>query len=165
VENEFAWLEQKELLAAAIEHLKKQKKVIANVNSVQLEGFGPKLSKGQKALLDELLKKLYASELKPPTVKELHDGATKNKDSVGELLTMAVENGDLVAVNTEYYFHSLRIDEAKAKLSEAIETSGGLSMSDIRQLLDTTRKWCVPLCEYLDESGFTRRDGDVRVLA
>ncbi len=165
VENEFAWLEQKELLDAVIEHLKKQKKVIANVNSVQLDGFGPKLSKGQKALLEELLQKLHAAQMKPPTVKELQDGATKNKDSVGELLAMATENGDLVAVNSEYYFHAQRIEEARAKLGEAIKSSGGLSMSDIRQLLDTTRKWCVPVCEYLDETGFTRREGDLRVLA
>jgi len=165
VDNEFAWLEQKELLEPVIQHLKKEKKVVANVNAVALEGYGPKLSKGQKVLLEQLVQQLYASELKPPTVKELEAGATKNRDSVGELLTMATENGDLVAINSDYYFHASRIDEAKAKLSEAIGQSGGLSMSDIRQLLDTTRKWGVPLCEYLDESGFTKREGDVRVLA
>ena len=39
-----------------------------------------------------------------------------------------------------------------------------MTMSDIRTLIDTSRKWAVPLCEYFDESGFTRRDGDLRVL-
>lgn len=165
VENEFSWLDQKEVLEAVIEHLKQKKTVFANVQTVALSGYGPKLSKGQKVLLDELLQQLRGAGLKPPTADELHKSATKNKDAVPELLEMACENGDIVAVSKEYFFHRESIDDAKQKLREAIEEQGGLSMSDIRTLLDTTRKWCVPLCEHFDESGFTRRDGDVRVLA
>ena len=164
VENEFAWLEQKELLDAVIEHLKKQKTVIANVQTVALAGSGPKLSKGQKALLEDLLSKLESAQLKPPTAAELQKSAAKNKESVPELLEMAAENGDIVKVNSDYYFHSKHVDDAKGKVRAAIEGGDGLTMSDIRTLLDTSRKWAVPLCEHFDESGFTRREGDLRVL-
>ena len=164
VENEFAWLDQKELLAAVIEHLKKQKTIFANIQTVALAGFGPKLSKGQKALLEELLKKLDAAGLKPPTAADLQKSAAKNKEAVPELLEMSAENGDIVKVNSEYYFHSNHFEAAKSKIREAIEAQGGMSMSDIRTLIDTSRKWAVPLCEYFDESGFTRREGDLRVL-
>lgn len=165
VENEFAWLDQKELLDAVIAHLKNEKTVFANVNTVALSGYGPKLSKGQKVLLDELLSKLHAAGLKPPTAVELQKTAAKNKDAVPELLTMASENGDIVKANNEYYFHAEIIDDAKSKIRTAIEESGGMTMSDIRTLIDTSRKWAVPLCEYLDDSGFTKRDGDLRILA
>ena len=40
----------------------------------------------------------------------------------------------------------------------------GLTVAEIRDLLGTTRKYAVPLCEYLDRVGVTRRDGDLRVL-
>jgi selenocysteine-specific elongation factor len=40
-----------------------------------------------------------------------------------------------------------------------------LTLSEIREILETTRKYAVPLCEYLDRIGFTKRQGDVRVLA
>ena len=103
--------------------------------------------------------------MKPPTAAELQKSATKNKDSVPELLTMACENGDIVKTNDEYYFHSEAVAEAKSKISIQIEQSGGMTMSDIRTLIDTSRKWAVPLCEYFDDSGFTKREGDLRVLA
>jgi selenocysteine-specific elongation factor len=164
VENEFAWLEQKELLDAAIEQLKKEKTVFANVQTVALSGYGPKLSKGQKVLLDELLSRLKVAGLKPPTAVELQKSAAKNKDAVPELLTMATENGDLVKANDEYYFHAEVIADAKSKIQSAIEENGGMTMSDIRTLIDTSRKWAVPICEYLDDSGFTKREGDLRVL-
>ena len=35
----------------------------------------------------------------------------------------------------------------------------------MREILETTRKYAVPLAEYWDRTGFTRRDGDLRTLA
>ncbi len=40
-----------------------------------------------------------------------------------------------------------------------------MSASPFRDLLGTTRKYAVPLCEYLDRIGVTRREGDLRILA
>ena len=41
----------------------------------------------------------------------------------------------------------------------------GLTVAEIRDLLGTTRKYAVPLCEYLDRAGVTSREGDLRVLS
>jgi selenocysteine-specific elongation factor len=162
---EFTYLNQTELLNAVVDDLKKQKKVNANVNSIGLVGYGPKLSKGQRQLLDSLVSQLKEAGLKAPTVADLVKSASKNKDSVAELLAMAVENGDLVQLNSDYFLHSEVIENVKTKIADAPDVSSGLTMSEIRDLLDTSRKYAVPLCEYLDGIGFTQRDGDVRRLA
>jgi len=44
-------------------------------------------------------------------------------------------------------------------------SEAGLTVAEIRDLLGTTRKYAVPLCEYLDRVGVTRREGDLRFLA
>ena len=41
----------------------------------------------------------------------------------------------------------------------------GLTVAEIRDLLGTTRKYAIPLCEYLDRIGVTRREGDLRLPA
>ena len=168
--TEFAYLNQPELLDAVIYDLKKQKQVNANVNSIGLVGFGPKLSKGQRQLLDSLVTQLQVAELKAPTVAELVKSASKHKDSVIELLEMSVENGDLAKLNSDYFVHSDVIEQVKSTLIEAVNNeaakeSEGFTMSEIRTLLNTSRKYAVPLCEYLDRIEFTQRDGDVRRLA
>jgi selenocysteine-specific elongation factor len=48
-------------------------------------------------------------------------------------------------------------------LRERLEQDGRMSVSQIKDLLGTTRKFAVPICEHLDRIGFTRREGDVRV--
>ncbi len=39
-----------------------------------------------------------------------------------------------------------------------------MTMADLRDLLGTTRKYAVPIGEYLDRIGLTRREGDVRKI-
>ena len=54
----------------------------------------------------------------------------------------------------------------KQKCETSWSTTGrspGLSVSQIRDLLGTTRKFAVPICEHLDRVGFTRREGDLRI--
>ncbi|MFO0826011.1 MAG: SelB C-terminal domain-containing protein [Gemmataceae bacterium] len=45
-----------------------------------------------------------------------------------------------------------------------LRTGPGATVAEIRDLLGTTRKFAVPLCEYLDRIGLDERDGDFRVL-
>lgn len=164
VNVEFSYLEQPELLNLVIDELKKQKKVNANVHSIGIVGYGPKLSKGQKSLLDELIATVRSAGIQAPTVKELEGATKKNKESVSELLEMAMENGDLVKITDDIYVHSEVIEATKQQLAEEIEKAGGLTMSEIRQILDTSRKYAIPLCEYFDKTGFTVRDDDKRLL-
>ena len=49
-------------------------------------------------------------------------------------------------------------------LQERLGGGAGATVAEIRDLLGTTRKYAVPLCEYLDRAGVTRREGDLRLL-
>ena len=165
LENSFQYLDQPEVLGAAIELLKREKKITANVNSIGLSGRGPKLSKNQKVLLASLIEQVKSSGLQGPTVKKLEQDATKNKDSVAELLSMACENGDMVRLEPDgFYIHAETMTLVKKQLTDAIGATDGLTISDIRQVLGVSRKYSVPLCEFLDKIEFTRRVGDKRLL-
>ena len=164
LESRFSYLESNEILKAAIRHLKEEKKIELTESSIGLIGRGPKLSKGEKQLIQQLTQQIKAGGTKPPSIKELTDSAKKNKDSVGELLRLAGENGDLVAVSKDLFFHREVMDKTKNQLRDEFASRGNLTMSDIRQIIDTSRKYAIPLCEYLDSIGFTERDGDNRKL-
>jgi selenocysteine-specific elongation factor len=50
-------------------------------------------------------------------------------------------------------------------VGDRLKNGPGATVAEIRDLLGTTRKYAVPICEYLDRIGLTRREGDLRVLA
>jgi len=165
IDVEFAYLEQPALLKAVIAQLNQEKKVTVRTGTIGLVGRGPKLSKGERQLMEQLTTTLFQAGMKPPSPKDLEATAKKNRESVSQLLDLASENGDLVKINDQIFLHRKVFDTAQESIQTAILENDGLSMSDLRQVVDTSRKYAIPFFEYLDKIGFTRRDGDLRFLA
>ncbi len=131
---------------------------------IALAGHGPQLSRGEQQLLEKLVATLAEAGIAPPSVSELQRQADKNKAAVPQLLALAESEGQLVHISDQFYLHHATVAQVQDKLRDTLGSGEGLSLSQIREQLGTTRKYAVPLCEYLDRIGFTRRVGDARVL-
>jgi len=75
-----------------------------------------------------------------------------------------VEEGVILSLTRDIYLHHRTLEKAKERLEEALSSHGPLRLSQMKDLWGTTRKYAVPLAEYLDRIGFTQRDGDTRIL-
>src|SRR5207244_11571634 len=70
------------------------------------------------------------------------------------LPSLAVGEGHLVRVTDELFLHADHAAEMRRRVTEKLTAGGpGLTVAEIRDLLGTTRKYAVPLCEYLDRTG------------
>ena len=77
------------------------------------------------------------------------------------------ETGELVPLhnretNRTLVFHRHSIDGMVRKLQQAYPGSAAFTVADARKLLDTSRKFAIPLLEYLDGVRVTVRIGDRR---
>ena len=99
-----------------------------------------------------------------PKPAECQKMATKNKDSVPQLIQLAVNNEDLVEIDKDYYLHADVEAVIREKLTNSDELKRGATMSELKEILETTRKYSISLFEYYDRIGFTLRDGDIRTL-
>ena len=79
-------------------------------------------------------------------------------------IDILLETGELVNVGEGIIFHKKRIDEAIEKVKEYFSKNDKITVADFRQLLDSSRKYAVPLLNHFDGIGLTARQGDVRVL-
>jgi selenocysteine-specific elongation factor len=78
-------------------------------------------------------------------------------------ISLASPTVKLVRVG-DFVLSRQRVDESTARLRRHFEQHPSLTVGDAREILNTTRKWAVPLLEYYDRIGVTRRDGEVRLL-
>jgi len=161
----FNYLPAEELLHDTLQLMAKDKRIRLTPRGAALAGAGPQLSNGERKQLVLLVEKFRVAGLKSPTVKECQQSAARNKESVPNLLKLAVADGDLVEVAKDYYIHTVADQAARQTLRDAMQQGPGRTLSEIRELLDVSRKYAVPYCEYLDAAGFTSRNGDLRVLA
>lgn len=79
-----------------------------------------------------------------------------------EIFGSLVANGTLIKVSEDLFFHREVLEEAKKLISRYLEEKGEMKLSDMRDILGSTRKFVVPLAEYLDSIKFTKRSGDLR---
>ncbi|HUG71521.1 MAG TPA: selenocysteine-specific translation elongation factor [Pirellulaceae bacterium] len=165
VANQFRYLDDENILATALKQMAADGTIKFGPQGISLVGHGPKLSQNEQKLLAQLIETLRQAGIQAPSVKECQQQATRNQESVPQLLALAAANGELVEVNSEYYVHAEVDQAAKTQLASRLTNGEGLTMSQIREILETSRKYAVPYCEYLDRTGFTERRGDVRVLA
>jgi selenocysteine-specific elongation factor len=127
--------------------------VVESGRVVHLGSHRVLLDPEQKRAHDDVLQKL--DSFSPPPPKEL--GVDMG------LLRSMVEAGELVPIG-DFYFTAERARAARALVRAAIDERGPLTVAEIRDLLGTSRRYAVPLCEWLDGTGATVRRGDVRLV-
>ncbi|QDU67021.1 selenocysteine-specific translation elongation factor [Engelhardtia mirabilis] len=115
---------------------------------------------GLGAELEAVHSKLRAGAHRPPAPDELGGDAARTT----ALLDRLVDEGRAVRVGPEFYFDRGAFDAAVTAVKENCAANGSLDIPKLRERLDTTRKWVIPLLEYLDGIGVTMRQGSHRVL-
>jgi selenocysteine-specific elongation factor len=105
-----------------------------------------------------LIAELEAGDASPPTISDLE----RRFDPA--LIKALVRARELIQVSRDLVYTATRIERLKTEIGQLINTHGPMTVAAFRDLVKTTRKYAVPLLEYLDQIGFTRRQGDVRVL-
>ena len=75
-----------------------------------------------------------------------------------------LEQGVLVKVKEDMYFHSGVLDELKRRLLDFFAEQEEITTPQFKELTQTSRKYTIPLLEFLDATRFTIRVGDVRRL-
>jgi selenocysteine-specific elongation factor len=99
----------------------------------------------------------------PPGAEDLEALVGATTPEVFRLLKV-LENRRQVFRAGEHWFDASWIEDAKARLADFARKNGGFTPSDARTVLDTTRKWVIPLLEALDKAGFSRRVGEKRTV-
>ena len=77
---------------------------------------------------------------------------------------MLCEEQRAVEISSNLYLDADVESDMRRRVRERLAGGATLTMSELRELLGTTRKYSVPIGEYLDRIGLTRREGDVRRL-
>jgi selenocysteine-specific elongation factor len=152
------------LVACLLERLISRGAVTADRWTVALKGHEPKLSQAERRFKLAVREALEAGGFSPPDMAELKALAAAQAKVLPELLAILVDEGEVVELARDLYLASSAEHELRHRVTERLADGSSLTMSELRDLLGTTRKFAVPIAEYLDRIGVTFRDGDLRRL-
>ncbi len=176
VKQHFQMVEPAELVVLLARHLAEQGRLRLDGDFAALPDWQPQLSANQKTLLAELVSVCEQGQFAPPTVSELASKNDKSPEEIESLLNVAIGTGELIrlpdkdtrdakaAQRARLYLHPSAAQSLVERVSEEFSESDQWTISQFAELLGLSRKYAIPLCMYLDQTGITKREGDIRVL-
>lgn len=111
-----------------------------------------------------LLPLLRAQGLAPSTVADLAGAAGVDAQVARRVLTRLAAEGSVVRLGSELHFAKEAVDGSRDAVVAWLTAHGRATAAELRDAIGVSRKYAIPLLEYLDAQGVTKREGDERVL-
>jgi len=122
--------------------------------TVRLPSHQVSLTQAQQARIDAFLKSLSQSPYAPPS----------NLIPEPDLLNLLIERHEVVKVSNEVVFSASAYSEMVERVTSYLRANGRVTIAEVRDMFETSRKYALALLEHLDQAKITRRVGDERVL-
>ena len=159
-----------QILEAVIAWLLKKKELVRIGDNLGPADLQVKLTKAQSRTRQAMLDAISDGGLTPPLAKELVQSLDQKPAEIDQLLNLTAEDGLIVKVGDGLFMTPESLDLAREKCKETLAgiqaegESEGATMAQLRDGWGVTRKYAVPLCEYLDSIGVTIRLEDIRIV-
>ncbi|KYO64743.1 selenocysteine-specific translation elongation factor [Thermovenabulum gondwanense] len=128
------------------------------------KGYKIVLNEKEEQMKDKLLKIYEEKGWTPPAVEEVVQLLKDfEEEKIKSILNYLVLEGSLIKLNDEIYMHKTWVEKAKELLKNHFQKNKEISVSQFRDMLNTSRKYALPILEYFDGIYFTRRIKDVRI--
>jgi len=154
-----------ELFRAALEELAFQKQIDLQGETVKRAGAQISLLPDEVKAKEEIEGAFATAGLAVPSVKEVLGKLSIETRRAEKLLQILLREKALHRVTPDLIFHRQALAELRSKLAGYKEAKGErISVPAFKDLTGITRKYAIPLLEYLDRERVTRRQGDERVI-
>jgi selenocysteine-specific elongation factor len=145
--------------------------LIASINDIvmekeiiRLKTFSTVLSQAEETLKPRILDLLQKNEFQPPSKEELSQALNLDQKHLSDILKLLGKEGSLIRISDSMYLTSSAYNRMIADLRNFFSKKPEMTVAEFRDILGTTRKYALPILEYLDSSKVTLRVGDIRKL-
>jgi selenocysteine-specific elongation factor len=147
---------------AAIAALVQAGRMVVEASTIRDASFRPALAAEQEGEVLALRQALVEAGAQGLTEDELRQHLST--DRIRELAEFGVRQGLLVRIGRVRYYDAAALDTVRGAILDLIREAGRASPAEVREITGLTRKYLIPILEWLDAGGFTVRDGDGRRL-
>ena len=117
-----------------------------------------------QAAQDTLLAVYQAAGIWPAGAQDSIASAELDAKTGQKALGELERAGKIVRYTPDSYMEAAALESLKQATRAWLEAHGTATAAELKEAMGTTRKYAMPLLEYFDQCGLTRRDGDVRTL-
>ncbi len=122
-------------------------------------------SEREEQALSEIRQRLEENPYNTPRPEELKEHINEvEEETVAVLLQLLIQRGEVVRLQDNVLMRSETLEEAEEQIRDRIREQGHIETAEFRDMVDTSRKYAIPILEYFDEEGVTYREENRRYL-
>ncbi|MCL4458210.1 MAG: selenocysteine-specific translation elongation factor [Nitrospirae bacterium] len=129
---------------------------------LRLKDFKVTLSRIDEGMKGRITDALNKDGFQPPLKQEISQKLSVNEKEIGDLLKLLAKEGAVVRINDSMYISKEQYDKMIGRLRDFYSGKKEMTVAEFRDILGTSRKYALPLLEYLDSNKITLRVGDIR---
>ncbi len=153
-----------EVFYSVLERLVEEEKIEVAGELVHLPGRGV-VMKDEEAESKKIIEQAFASAgLKVPSLKEVLAGLKVDKIRAQKIVTLLLRDKILIKISDELVFHQSALTDLRHKIATLKNTEPKIDVARFKEMTGVSRKYAIPLLEYLDRERVTRRVADERVI-
>jgi len=153
-----------EVFSAALDALVKEKQLEFAGELVRLPGRGV-VMKDEEAESKKTIEQAFASAgLAVPALKDVLSTLKVDRARAQKIVTLMLRDKVLVKVSDELVFHSSALQQLRKQMASEKSKSPNIDVARFKELTGVSRKYAIPLLEYLDRERVTRRVGNERII-
>jgi len=144
--------------------LVEEKKVEVAGEIVHLSGRGV-VMKDEEAESKKIIEQAFSSAgLRVPSLKEVLAGLKVDKVRAQKIVTLLLRDKVLIKISDELVFHQSTLTDLRHNITALKTSLPKIDVARFKEMTGVSRKYAIPLLEYLDREHITRRVGDQRVI-
>lgn len=144
--------------------LAREKKIDIAGDLVRISGRGVAM-KDEEAESKKTIEDAFATAgLKVPALHEVLAGLKVDKVRGQKIVTLLLRDKILIKVSDELVFHRDALDELRQLILAQKAKSPRIDVATFKEMTGVSRKYAIPLLEYLDRQRITQRVGDARLI-
>jgi selenocysteine-specific elongation factor len=152
------------LFNAVLRQLEKAGKVEINGETVRQAGRTVELDPQERAARDQIAQAFESAGLAVPAAGAVLAGLKIDRARAAKILQLLLKEKVLVKVAEDLIFHSAALAGLRQLIARQKAKSNRINVGVFKELTGLTRKYAIPLLEYLDRERVTRRQGDERII-
>ena len=152
------------LFNAAIQSLGSQGRLETDGEAVRLAGRQVTLNAQESAAKESIGRAFEQAALSVPAASEVLAKLPVDRARAEKILQILLREKTLVKVTEGLVFHRSALERLRALLAERKTRNSRLDVAAFKEMTGVTRKYAIPLLEYLDRERVTRREGDARII-
>ncbi len=153
-----------EVLNIALDLAFREKRLAIAGELVHLPGRGV-VMRDEETESRNVIEQTFASAgLKVPAVKDVLGGLKIDKVRAQKIMTLLLREKVLIKVSDDLVFHQTALADLRKNLAAQKVRSSRIDVAGFKDLAGVSRKYAIPLLEYLDRERVTRRVGDQREI-